>query len=372
MHLVIGLGETGRPLFNILKRTHPNTYGYDLKTGWTAELPEEDVVVMNICIPYSASFVETVKEYQFKYGPVFTVIHSTVPIGTTAEIGNAVHSPVLGRHKDMESDMIKYTKWISGRLSADVAVYFRNAGFNAKSIGEKTETTELLKLFCLAKYGMSIAFAQYQHDICTQYDIPYLRVLEWDANYNANVVEHLRRPLVSPPDGAIGGHCVVQNTKILHSQHPNQILAEILRYAPHQTYRAWGISNIYPSATIGYEVNIGAFCEIGANVKIGDGVRIGAMSFIPEGVTIEDGAWIGPRATFTNDKYPPSGRDAWQKTLIKKGARIGAGVTVLCGITIGEGALVGAGSVVTRDVPAGETWAGVPASKLKDAGDMCA
>lgn len=372
MHLVIGLGETGKPLYNILKKSYPDTYGFDLKTGWASELPEEVVGVMNVCIPYSDFFVKIVKEYQFVHNPILTIIHSTVPVGTTAFIENAVHSPILGMHKNMESDMMKYTKWVSGGRSAEAAIYFKGAGFNTKGMGDKTETTELLKLFCLAKYGMSIAFAQYQKDICSQYDIEYTRVLDWDRDYNTHVADHLKRPVLMPPDGKIGGHCVIQNTKLLNKQHPNQILSEILKYAPEQDYKAWGISNIYASAKIGRDVNIGTFCEIGNNVVIGDNVRIGAMSFIPEGVTIEDKAWIGPRVTFTNDKYPPSGKEAWQKTIVKKGARLGAGVTVLCGVTIGESALVGAGSVVTRDVPAGEVWAGVPASKLRDAGEKCA
>jgi acetyltransferase-like isoleucine patch superfamily enzyme len=128
----------------------------------------------------------------------------------------------------------------------------------------------------------------------------------------------------------------------------------------------WQPCNIYPTAKIGENVSIGAFSEIGNNVVIGDNVRIGAMCFIPEGVTIEDNAWIGPRVTFTNDRYPPSGKDSWLPTLIESRARIGAGVVVLCGIVIGENALVGAGSVVTKSIPSGEKWGQNPARKIGD------
>ena len=127
----------------------------------------------------------------------------------------------------------------------------------------------------------------------------------------------------------------------------------------------WQPSNVYRSAKLGKKVNIGAFCEIGENVKIGDGTRIGAMSFIPEGVTIEEDCFIGPRCTFANDKFPPSGKDKWLKTRVKKGARIGAGVCVLPGITIGTGAIVGMGSTVTHDVKAYDVVAGNPAKTLK-------
>jgi UDP-2-acetamido-3-amino-2,3-dideoxy-glucuronate N-acetyltransferase len=130
-------------------------------------------------------------------------------------------------------------------------------------------------------------------------------------------------------------------------------------------YQSWGISNIYRTAHIDEGVNVGWFCEIGDEVVIGKNVRIGAFSFIPAGVTIEDDCFIGPRATFTNDKYPPSKKEEWLPTLIKKGASIGAACTIICGVTIGEGSTIGAGSVVTKDVPAGETWCGVPARKLE-------
>lgn len=129
--------------------------------------------------------------------------------------------------------------------------------------------------------------------------------------------------------------------------------------------KAWQPCNVYPTAKIGDGVNIGAFSEIGDNVVIGNRVRVGAMCFLPEGVTLEDDAWVGPRVTFTNDLYPPSGKENWKFTVVKRGARLGAAVTVLPGVVIGEGALVGAGAVVTKDVPAGETWAGVPARKIE-------
>ena len=129
--------------------------------------------------------------------------------------------------------------------------------------------------------------------------------------------------------------------------------------------QVWQPSNVYPTAQLGENVSIGAFSEIGNNVVIGNNVRIGAMSFIPEGVTIQDDAWIGPRCTFTNDRYPPSGKENWLQTIVCKGARLGAAVTVLPGVTIGEGAKVAAGSVVTKCIPAGETWAGVPAKQMQ-------
>jgi acetyltransferase-like isoleucine patch superfamily enzyme len=124
----------------------------------------------------------------------------------------------------------------------------------------------------------------------------------------------------------------------------------------------WYYENIYPTAKIGDGTSIGSFVEIGNNVKIGKKCKIEAFVFIPEGVELQDGVFVGPHACFTNDKKPPSKK--WSKTLIESGASIGANATILPGITIGKGAMIGAGAVVTKNIPPNETWAGVPARKL--------
>lgn len=129
--------------------------------------------------------------------------------------------------------------------------------------------------------------------------------------------------------------------------------------------RIWNPSNVYPSASIGDDVSIGTFSEVGENVTIGDRVRIGAFCFIPEGVTIADDVWIGPRVTFTNDRFPPSDKRYWGKIVVEERVSIGASVTILPNVTIGHDAVIGAGSVVIGDIPPNEVWAGVPAKRLR-------
>jgi acetyltransferase-like isoleucine patch superfamily enzyme len=138
--------------------------------------------------------------------------------------------------------------------------------------------------------------------------------------------------------------------------------------------RIFGFANLY-GCEIGDDVKIGTFVEIQKGAKVGNRCKISSHTFICEGVTLEDGVFIGHSVTFTNDLYPRATSGTghlqteadWQciKTLVKRGASIGSGATLLCGITIGENAMIGAGSVVTKDVPAGAVVAGNPARIMK-------
>jgi len=133
--------------------------------------------------------------------------------------------------------------------------------------------------------------------------------------------------------------------------------------------------NLY-GCEIGDGSKIGAFVEIRRTAKIGANVKIQAFALIPEGITIEDGVFIGPHVCFTNDKYPCAintdgkmkGPDDWEiiPTVVKRGAALGANSTILCGITIGEYALIAAGAIVTKDVPPYAMVAGVPARVVGD------
>jgi acetyltransferase-like isoleucine patch superfamily enzyme len=132
--------------------------------------------------------------------------------------------------------------------------------------------------------------------------------------------------------------------------------------------------NLY-GCEIGDETKIGAFVEIQKNATVGKRCKISSHTFICEGVTIEDNVFIGHGVTFVNDSYPraTTGEGGLQteadwkveKTLIKKGASIGSGVTILANLTVGENAIVGAGSVVAKDIPANSIVAGNPAKVLR-------
>lgn len=134
-----------------------------------------------------------------------------------------------------------------------------------------------------------------------------------------------------------------------------------------QNTNIWQFCVVFPGAKIGENCNICANVLIENDVTIGNNVTVKSGVQLWDGITVEDNVCIGPNATFTNDLFPRSKNPDWElkRTVVKKGASVGANATILAGTTIGENAMVGAGSVVTKDVPAGEVWVGNPARFLR-------
>jgi acetyltransferase-like isoleucine patch superfamily enzyme len=145
--------------------------------------------------------------------------------------------------------------------------------------------------------------------------------------------------------------------------------------------RFFGFNNVY-GCTIGDETRVGTFVEIQRGAVIGKRCKIQSHTFICEGVEIGDEVFVGHGVMFINDRRPMAvnedgslqGADDWtcESTVIENRASIGTGAVILCGVRIGEGATVGAGAVVTKDVPAHSTVAGVPARVLARAGGASA
>lgn len=144
--------------------------------------------------------------------------------------------------------------------------------------------------------------------------------------------------------------------------HPS---ADVQTQAIGKGTRIWQYTVVLKDARIGENCNICANVFIENDVVVGSNVTVKCGVQLWDGLTIEDGVFIGPNVTFVNDKYPHSKQypEKFERTLLKKGASIGANSTILGGVTIGENAMIGAGSVVTKDVPAQELWYGNPARK---------
>ena len=131
--------------------------------------------------------------------------------------------------------------------------------------------------------------------------------------------------------------------------------------------KVWHFSHILNNCDIGEDCSLGQNVVIGPNVLVGSRVKIQNNVSVYEGVTLEDGVFCGPSCVFTNVNNPRSEivrKDEYRKTIVKRGASIGANATIICGHDLGEYCFIAAGAVVTKPVPAYALMAGTPAKRI--------
>lgn len=218
--LVVGLGEIGRPLSEILNQVY-TTCERDI-----APVPvTEPVQVLHICYPYEiGDFVGTTTSYVDEYKPDLTIIHSTVMPGTCRRISDRAscqiaYSPTRGKHTHMREDLLRYTKFVAGvepGAAEAASQHLARAGFKVRTIG-KCEGLEMAKLVETTYFGVLLAWAQeverFAHSIEADYD---------EVMAMAEEVGYLP-PVVFRP-GYIGGHCVIPNTFLLEMVRPSPFL----------------------------------------------------------------------------------------------------------------------------------------------------
>jgi UDP-N-acetyl-D-mannosaminuronate dehydrogenase len=223
--MVIGLGEVGKPLLEIMK-TRYQTVGVDIDRP--ASVSECDV--MHICFPFeNGNFVGQVVEYIHQYRPALTLINSTVATGTTRRIAvesgtSVVNSPVRGKHTRMGEELLHYTKFI-GALDASsgqrAIEHFEEIGMKTKLLSSP-EATEIAKLTETTYFGLLIAWAQEVERYCTKLGADYDEVVSF---YD----EIKFFPPVKYFPGVIGGHCVMPNIAILRQQFLSGLLQAIVK-----------------------------------------------------------------------------------------------------------------------------------------------
>ena len=150
-----------------------------------------------------------------------------------------------------------------------------------------------------------------------------------------------------------------------YTQHPSAIVDDGAQIG--EGSRIWHFVHVCAGARIGKGVSLGQNVFVGNKVVIGDRCKIQNNVSVYDEVTLEEGVFCGPSMVFTNVYNPRAlieRKSEYRKTLVKKGATLGANCTIVCGVTIGEFSLVGAGAVVTRDVPEYALMVGVPARHI--------
>lgn len=211
--LVIGQGEIGRPLAEILASCY-QTIVKDLE----ALDIQEAVDTMHVCYPYQVEdFVETTVAYIAQYQPTLTIIHSTVLPGTTRAVQEksqraVVYSAVRGKHANMKQDLLSYTKYVGG-VSPDTAnaamEHLKGTGMSVESFSSP-EALELAKLQETTYFGVLLGWAQEMERFAQYLDVDYYETMRFTKE-----IDYLP-PVVFRP-GFIGGHCVMPNIEILES-----------------------------------------------------------------------------------------------------------------------------------------------------------
>lgn len=231
---ILGFGEIGKSIEE-LYFTAP--FAYSPREVFVKDLDVDygikDCDYLHVCIPYSDDFVDQVCECIEKETPKNVIIHSTVQVGTTRNIMkksgliNICHAPVRGVHPNLHEGLKTFPMYVgydeTQHATKDFIgeLLFLLGGIGVKvKIVNKFETSELAKIASTSYYGMCIAFHAEINSLCDEMGLDFEEVMtEWNKDYNNGYkklgMDHVVRPVLTPPDGAIGGHCIIPNAKLL-------------------------------------------------------------------------------------------------------------------------------------------------------------
>ena len=225
-NMIIGYGQIGRAIEGIIGGD------VDIVDPALKRVPRATVDIMHVCFPYSRDFVKELQGYIKSYKPKHVVIYSTVPIGITKGFPRTVHSPVEGKHPDLEMSLRLSERWI-GYNDLDEAFFFTNffqdLGLRVRPV-ENSDFTEALKLLSTTEYGINIEFARYKKIVASELGMDYELTKRWNEEYNKlyknlGLEKRFQKFVLDAPEGPKGGHCIVPNAKLLQEQFPDELVA---------------------------------------------------------------------------------------------------------------------------------------------------
>lgn len=207
--LVVGMGEVGTAIAEII-----GCEGIDMDFV-SIDLHK----VIHICIPYSQDFIDIAKAYVKESQAELVIIHSTVPIGTTDKIPNAVHSPIRGIHPNLAEGIKTFVKYFGGKKAREASKIFEELGIETKVVKD-ARTSEAMKLLDTTQYGLQIMIEKEIYKFCQDNNVDFA-----DAYHSANQTYNegymklgkpeVVRPWLTHIEGKIGGHCVIQNLELI-------------------------------------------------------------------------------------------------------------------------------------------------------------
>lgn len=210
-HLVVGAGEVGTAVAAVLSRAHPTVLR---DVGPVDEVAD----VLDVCIPWSETFVESVAAYAIEHQARMVVVHSTVPVGVCDRQG-WVHSPIRGRHPHLEEGVASFVKHFGGAGAEESALDWKACGVTT-AVHPRAAECEAGKLWELAQFGLQVRVEKALHTWCSERGLDPEVVYgsfahTYNQGYEALGATHFVRPVLKHVPGDIGGHCVVPMANLL-------------------------------------------------------------------------------------------------------------------------------------------------------------
>lgn len=234
--IILGMGEVGQAHYEILAQKY-DVWGYDTKpelckSNSTQEPPPGQI--LHVCIRYTDQFFKALDEAIPKYKPGYINICTTVPPGTTEKISSmACHSTTRGLHPHLASGLKTITKHIGGGMAPELKQYFEYAGVPCE-IHRLARTTELLHILNNTHYGVNLAFADEAAKLCREYGVDYYSYMKYCETNNAGftALDHRTkvRPVLTPPNGRIGGHCVTMSAGLIPKEQRGILFERVATY----------------------------------------------------------------------------------------------------------------------------------------------
>ncbi len=354
---LVDSGELGRIQYIYSNRLSLGKIRREENSLWSFA-PHDISMILALCNEMPNAVKAVGHNYLHRQVADVTTTHLSFPSGVSAHIFVSWLHPfkeqklvVVGEHKmavfedtqPWESKLTLYShniKWRSGIPEAEKG----EPSYIPVEVGEPLRAECLHFLQCMRERQTPITDGDEGYRVLKVLDLAQ-RALEEETHIqkvNSSVIEEL--PYFSHPSAFVDTPCKIgRGTKI------------------------WHFSHIMKGARIGERCIFGQNVNIGENVQIGSNVKIQNNVSIYTGTIIEDDVFLGPSCVLTNISNPRSQivrRSLYEKTLVRRGATIGANATIVCGITIGRYAFVAAGAVVTKDVPDYGLMVGVPAQQV--------
>jgi UDP-N-acetyl-D-mannosaminuronate dehydrogenase len=239
----LGFGEIGQAVYKVYQNSGLNFSFFVKDLNRNDEL--KDIDVLNVAIPFNDSFnfIDTVKDVIQSSGAKLVIIHSTIAVGTTRALKQSfpavkiVHSPCRGIHPNLYEGLLTFPKFVGATNDEDLDVAAKHlTSLKLKTVNcDNCETTELAKLLDTSYYGICIAYHGEAKKACDKFGANFEQVMTtYNQTYNEGYTilgkQNVVRPVLLPPDGGIGGHCVVENAELLSKQFQSPALDLIVHY----------------------------------------------------------------------------------------------------------------------------------------------